>query len=302
MRDDIVCVGELLWDALPAGLFLGGAPFNVGSHLHALGNEVVLVSRVGDDVLGAEAVRRLQARGLSDAFVQVDAALPTGFVRVNLTATDDPDYEIVAPAAWDAIALTESLQERVTEASALVFGSLAQRNATSRRTIQRLADSETLRVFDVNLRPPYGNRAVVEHSLSLADVVELNEHELAQLGHWFGLSDDPDAALASLAEAFDCRTVCVTRGADGASLWHEGTCSHHPGHPTDATDTVGTGDAFLAALLSGLLEERDGEALLDLANRPGAYVAAHAGASPHYEIDTLDALQDLSAGGTTDAP
>ena len=291
---DIVCVGEILWDALPAGLFLGGAPFNVASHLHALGNEVAFVSRVGDDMLGDEAVRRLQARGLSDDFVQVDDALPTGFVRVDLTATDDPDYEIVEPVAWDAIALTDTLQKRIAGASALVFGSLAQRAATSRQTVQRLGKADALCVFDVNLRPPYVKRRIVKHSLTLADVVKLNEHELDQLREWFGLSDDPDAALADLADTFDCPTVCVTRGSEGASLWHQGAHSHHPGHTVDVVDTVGAGDAFLSAFLSGLLDGRTGEALLNLANRLGAYVASQTGACPHYEVDTLNALREWS--------
>jgi len=291
---DIVCVGEILWDALPAGLFLGGAPFNVASHLHALGNEVTFASRVGTDVLGDEAVRRLRARGLSGEFVQKDDARPTGFVQVDLTATDDPDYEIVAPAAWDAITLPEALQQRTRDADALVFGSLAQRDDPSRRTVQRLADASARSVFDVNLRPPYVNRTVVERSLTLADVVKLNGDELAQLGRWFDLADDPDAAMAGLADAFDCRTVCVTWGDEGASLWNEDSRAHHPGHPVDVADTVGAGDAFLSAFLSGLLDGRDGAPLLDLANRLGAYVASHDGAFPPYEVDTLDALRALS--------
>jgi fructokinase len=299
---DIVCVGELLWDALPAGLFLGGAPFNVASHLHALGNEGAFVSRVGDDVLGDEAVRRLRARGLSADFVQKDDALPTGFVRVDLTTTDDPDYDIVAPAAWDAITLPDALQQRTRDADALVFGSLAQRDDPSRRTIQRLAAASACNVFDVNLRPPYVERAVVERSLALADVVKLNGDELAQLGTWFGLSNAPETAMADLVDTFDCHTVCVTWGGEGASLWHEGVRTHHPGHPVDVVDTVGAGDAFLSAFLSGLLDGRDGASLLDLANRLGAYVASHGGAFPPYEVDTLDDLRGLAPEAPPEAP
>lgn len=285
---NILCIGEILWDALPAGLFLGGAPFNVACHLHALGDDVGFGSRVGDDVLGDEALRRLRARGLSDALVQVDDSLPTGFVRVDLTATDDPDYEIVEPAAWDALALTDALQHRADAADALVFGSLAQRTETARRTIRRLATTDTLRVFDVNLRPPYGDRAVVEHSLGLADVVKLNVDELAQLCDWTGLADAPVDAMGALAEAFDCQTVCLTGGDQGAWLWHKGADWRHPGYPVDVADTVGAGDAFLSAFLSGLLDGRDGDALLTIANRLGAYVAAHDGAFPAYTIDSLD--------------
>lgn len=290
---DILCIGELLWDALPAGLFLGGAPFNVACHLHALGEDVGVGTRVGNDVLGTEALRRLRARGLSDALVQVDDALPTGFVRVDLTATDDPGYEIVEPVAWDALALTDALQQRAATADALVFGSLAQRGETSRRTIQRLAGAAPLRVFDVNLRPPHVDRAVVEHSLGLADVVKLNADELRRLQDWEGLPDAPADAMGGLAEAFDCATVCVTGGEEGARLWHEGAHWQHPGHPVDVADTVGAGDAFLSAFLCGLLDGRDGDTLLDLANRLGAYVAAHDGAFPSYTVDTLDDIRSL---------
>jgi fructokinase len=294
MSDEIICIGELLWDALPAGLFLGGAPFNVACHLHALGHPAAVASRVGDDVLGREALRRLRARGLDDALVQVDDARPTGFVRVDLTAADDPDYDIVAPAAWDGLARTAALEARVADATALVFGSLAQRAVPARDTIRALAGTDVRCVFDVNLRAPYDDRAVVAPSLRLADVVKLNEEELARLGRWFDLPDAPADAMAALARSFDCSAVCVTAGAEGARLWQAGTHVRHPGHPTTVTDTVGAGDAFLAALLSGLLAGHNGDTLLDRANRLGAFVAAHDGAVPAYEVDGLDALRTLS--------
>jgi fructokinase len=294
MSDEILCVGEILWDALPKGLFLGGAPFNVARHLHALGEEVAVVSRVGEDVLGDEALRRLRAQGLSPALVQRDDELPTGFVRVALDAhTGEPDYEIVEPAAWDAIALTDALEQHAAEAAALVFGSLAQRASVSRRTIQRLCETDALRAFDINLRPPYVDRAVVEHSLRAADVVKLNDEELRRLQNWFDLATSPEEAMDDLATTFDCRAVCVTWGREGARLWQDGVCSHQSGYAVAVADTVGAGDAFLSALLAGLLDGRGGESLLDLANRLGAYVASHAGASAAYEVESLDDIEQL---------
>ena len=298
MSDEILCVGEILWDALPDGLFLGGAPFNVACHLHALGEQVAFVSRVGADVLGDEALRRLQARGLDDDLMQVDDALPTGFVRVALDAPDDPAYEIVEPAAWDAIARTDRLERRAERAAALVFGSLAQRAEPSRETIQALCRSGATGVFDVNLRPPYVDRAVVERSLRAADVAKLNDAELDRMRSWFDLPDGPEAAMADLATTFDCAAVCVTWGADGARLWKEGRTWHHPGHPVTVADAVGAGDAFLAAFLSGLLRGREGTTLLDRANRLGAYVASHAGAFPNYTVDDLDDISTLSLSTT----
>ena len=126
MNREILCVGEILWDALPDGLFLGGAPFNVACHLHALGTDVAFASRVGDDTLGEEALRRLRARGLGADLMQIDGSLPTGFVRVALDATGEPEYEIVEPAAWDAITLSDALSQHADRAAALVYGSLAR--------------------------------------------------------------------------------------------------------------------------------------------------------------------------------
>ena len=297
MNDEILCVGEILWDALPDGLFLGGAPFNVACHLQALGREAAFVSRVGDDRLGHEALRRMRARNLDAGLMQIDASLPTGFVQVELGGTGEPDYEILEPAAWDAITFTDTVGQHVKHADALVYGSLAQRALTSRQTIEELCRAEVLRVFDINLRPPFIDQAVVERSLTAADVVKFNDDELRYLQDWFDLPGDPEAAVASLAEDFDCTALCVTCGDDGAWLWMEGSTWHHPGYAVDVADTVGAGDAFLSALLTGLLTGRSGDALLDLANRLGAYVASRPGATPGYEFDELDDIQQIDLGG-----
>jgi fructokinase len=298
MTQPILCVGEVLWDALPDGLFLGGAPFNVACHLQALGARVAFASRVGDDRLGAEVVRRMQARGLDPALVQTDPALPTGFVQVELGTTGDADYEILEPAAWDAIAPTAALDECAGAAAAIVFGSLAQRAPTSRKTIRRLCErggaAGALRVFDINLRAPFVERPAIEASLRAADVVKLNEDELGVLREWFGLPADPEPALAGLAEAVGARAVCMTCGSEGAWLWTADGCRHHPGYDVAVADTVGAGDAFLAALLRGLLGGQQGEDLLDLANRLGAYVASRSGALPAYRLDALADVEALS--------
>jgi fructokinase len=301
MNREILCVGEILWDALPDGLFLGGAPFNVACHLHALGTDVAFASRVGDDTLGEEALRRLRARGLGADLMQIDGSLPTGFVRVALDSTGEPEYEIVEPAAWDAITFTDALHQHADRAAALVYGSLAQRAATSRQTIQELTQSAALCVFDVNLRPPFIDRTVIEHALRAADVVKCNLDELERLQSWFGLSGDRSLGLDDLAVDFDCEAICVTGGADGAWLWRHGEQWHHPGYEVEVADTVGAGDAFLAALLSGLIDGPDGEALLTLANRLGAYVASRDGALPAYSVGTLADIADLSLPLTADA-
>jgi fructokinase len=277
---EILCVGEVLWDALPEGLFLGGAPFNVACHLRAAGTPVSMVSRVGHDRLGEEALRRAARYGVGIDLVQVDDTLPTGFVSVTVDDAGIPAYEIVAPAAWDAITASDTLLARAAEARAIVFGSLAQRNATSRRTVERLLDLEALKVFDVNLRPPFEDREVVRRSLQQADVVKLSDTEMRQVADWFDLRGGPRDTAARLAESFGCSVVCITRGSNGAALWRDGTWSEHPGFTVEVKDTVGAGDAFLAVLLVGLLGGGDTGMLLQNANLIGAYVATQFGALP----------------------
>lgn len=277
---EILCVGEVLWDALPEGLFLGGAPFNVACHLRGAGLPASMVSRIGDDRLGEEVLRRATRYGVGVDLIQVDPALPTGFVRVTIDEQGNPAYEILAPAAWDAIEPSEPLLRRAGEARAIVFGSLAQRDARSRATIARLWESDALAVFDVNLRPPFDDREIVERSLRRADVVKLSELELASVAEWFALRGTPRAQIAALAETFSCDVVCLTRGSAGAALWHDGRWTEHPGFEVEVRDTVGAGDAFLAVLLAGLFAGGSDASLLQHANLIGAYVATQYGAVP----------------------
>ncbi|HEY0777385.1 MAG TPA: carbohydrate kinase [Gemmatirosa sp.] len=284
---EVLCVGEVLWDSLPTGLFPGGAPFNVAGHLHALGTPVGMISRVGADRLGAEALARLARTGIATDLVQEDPDLPTGFVSITLDPDGVPAYDIVAPAAWDRIALDDGSMERAARAAAIVFGSLAQRHRESRATIERLCEAPVPKVFDVNLRAPYDDAEVVRCSLARADVVKLNEHELAQMAGWYGLPSGLRAGATALAERFGCRTICITRGPAGAALLNAGRWTEHPGYRVEVKDTVGSGDAFLAAFLSGLLAGYDDAALLQHANLRGAYVATQYGAIPVYDQESL---------------
>jgi fructokinase len=292
---EVLCIGEVLWDSLPAGLFLGGAPLNVASHLHAQGVPVGMVSRVGADRLGEEALRRLARQGIATDLIQVDSELKTGFVKVALDDDGIPAYEICEPAAWDAIELTEPLLQRAAEARVIVFGCLAQRNAVTRSTIERLCETPALKVLDTNLRKPYDRPEIVRESLRRSDVVKLNEHELLQLSAWFGLPADLRAGTAAVASEFACEIVCVTRGSEGAVLWHNGHWSEHPGYKVEVKDTVGSGDAFLAALLAALLQGKQDDELLQRANLMGAYVATQFGAVPTYQSDTISLILAMNA-------
>jgi fructokinase len=277
---EVLCVGEVLWDALPEGLFLGGAPFNVACHLRATGAVVSMVSRIGADRLGDEVLRRAKRYGVDTELIQIDDELPTGFVRVIVDDAGNPSYEILAPAAWDAIGPSEALLGRAARARAIVFGTLAQRDERSRRTIQRLWDTKALMVFDVNLRPPFEDAQIVKQSLQRADVVKLSEDELTRIATWFDLGSTPRDAMTALADSFECSVVCMTRGSEGAVLLHDGVWTEHAGFEVEVRDTVGAGDAFLAVLLAGLLSGTSDEALLQHANLAGAYVVTQFGAVP----------------------
>jgi fructokinase len=157
----------------------------------------------------------------------------------------------------------------------------------SRDTIERLCAVDVPKVFDVNLRPPYDDADVVRRALPHADIVKLNEHELDQMAGWFRLPTGLRDRATALADRFGCRTICVTRGGGGAAMLHDGRWSEHPGYRVDVKDTVGSGDAFLAAFLSGLLAGQDDETVLQHANLLGAYVATQFGAIPVYQQETL---------------
>jgi fructokinase len=179
---EILCVGELLWDALPEGLFLGGAPFNVALHLRAAGHPVAMVSRVGADRLGDEALRRAAHYGLATDLVQVDPALRTGFVRVDVDASGRAAFDILTPAAWDAVEATDALLARAAAARAIVFDALAQRAPVTAATVARLWEADALLVFDANLRAPHADPAVVRRSLARAAVVEGDRGRAAAAG------------------------------------------------------------------------------------------------------------------------
>lgn len=295
MGNEILSIGEVLWDSMLAGLFLGGAPFNVAIHLHQLGVPVAFASRVGDDELGREIVRRMQERKLDVRLVQVDQVRATGFVIVALDAVGSPKFDIVHPSAWDTMQLTAELLACARECRAMVYGSLAQRDPQSRATIQHLWTLAPMKVFDVNLRPPFVDRTVVEDSLKAADIVKLNDSELLQLGEWFVMTGGMETMTAELAETFHCTAVCVTRGAEGGCLWHEGTWYEHPGSRVQVADAVGAGDAFLAALLTGLLSGTEPMEILERANALGAFVASHTGATPVHDPSAIEAIRHINA-------
>lgn len=280
----VICFGEILWDFLPDGAFPGGAPFNVAYHLHQHGVPVQVGSAVGRDVLGDELLRRLGDWGIPTGGIARIEGVPTGHVRARLNARGDAEYDIVAGVAWDHIP-AGPLQAVAGQAAALVFGSLAQRSPANRaalRTLLAALPPPARRVFDVNLRAPYDDLALVRELAPAATLLKLNSGEAARL------CDDPpapgreEAHARQLAALTRGGAVVVTAGERGAGLLHEGRWHWEPGRRVDVADTVGSGDAFLAALLARLLAGAAPAAALAHACRTGEWVASCHGATPRY--------------------
>jgi fructokinase len=281
-KKKILSVGEILWDSLPQGLFLGGAPFNVACHLNMLNEDCKMISRVGSDLLGEQAIRRLREKGMSSEYIQVDEKYNTGFVDTSIDLNGNATYKIIEPVAWDFIELNENIDAQV-----LIFGSLAQRNPKSRFAISALRQIIPFRVFDINLRPPYDNPEIVKESLKGTNIVKLNDAELTFVIKMFDLPSEQREAVIALSDLFNTDTVCVTHSEKGASLWNKKTWTEHPGFKVKVKDTIGSGDAFLAALVSGLIAEKDNYEVLAFANAVGAYVASNYGATPVLQFDKI---------------
>jgi fructokinase len=279
----VLAVGEVLWDLLPDGKQLGGAPGNFAYHCRSLGADARLVTRVGDDDLGREILARFAALGLPADFVAVDSEAPTGTVGVELDAAGQPRYTIHEGVAWDRIEADAGSLAFAAEADAVYFGSLAQRAPTSRVAVGRIvaaAKAGALRVFDVNLRPPFVDRDVIAGSLEAANVLKLNDHELEVLAEMFGLAGTPREIVVGLASRFGLEAAAVTRGDSGSLLFRAGGWSDHPGVAVEVVDSIGAGDSFTAAMTMGLLEGLPLDEINRRANAVAAFVCTRPGGTP----------------------
>jgi len=287
----LVGIGEALYDVFGREYRLGGAPLNAACHAHQLvaplGGRGVLVSRVGQDRLGDQLIADLRDRGMPTDYIQTDPDRPTGRVLVKTDAQGQPTYDIAADAAWDMLWFDPEDEDLATSADAVCFGTLAQRDAQTRNALYRFLDTAraAIKLFDVNLRPPYYDRRTLERSLEHATVAKLNADELAELHSTFGLGDDASEfdRADTLRRRFDLEAVALTRGERGTAIVSaagvtEGEPARYPA--ADNADAVGAGDACAAALMVGLSLRMDAQATADLANHAGAYVASQPGATP----------------------
>ncbi|HAD10811.1 MAG TPA: carbohydrate kinase [Saprospirales bacterium] len=286
----IICFGEVLWDLLPGGKMAGGAPMNVAYQINNLGMHSRMISRVGADDLGKALIAFLEQKGVATDLVQEDHQYPTGTVNIHLDDQGIPSYEIVQPAAWDAIELTESMTEAVRGADALVFGSLACRSEASRNTLLKLIELAPLRVFDVNLREPFYSKSLLEELLPKANLVKVNDIELNILSEWYGFTGTEKDLMQSLKDHFGIDLLIVTKGANGAACLSAEGYSEVSGMKVQVLDTVGSGDAFLSGFLFQHFAGKPNAACLRFANALGALTATKAGGTPFISVEEINAL------------
>ncbi|SDJ83436.1 fructokinase [Catalinimonas alkaloidigena] len=285
-----ICFGEVLYDYLPNGKFPGGAPMNVALHLHQHGIETRMISSVGNDEEGVELITYLNERSLPTYYIQRQKLYPTGKVYADVSQPGNVTYKIVEPVAWDFIQHTDEVVRAVKGADLFLYGSLAARGEVSSDTLLHLLPHAQLAVFDVNLRAPFYTPSLVEALLQQAHMVKLNEEEFALLTHWFLKQPGDEQAIPQLARLFKLQTVCLTHGADGATLWHEGDVWRQPGFTVEVKDTIGSGDAFLGAFLSKWLQGAAPAECLRYGCAVGAFVASREAATPVLDPEAIQAL------------
>lgn len=283
MTFTVVGLGEVLWDVLPAGPQLGGAPANFVYHAAALGARAMIVTRVGDDDLGREVIRRFAQPDLPRDTVQVDLARRTGTVAVTLDEKGVPHYTFAEDVAWEHLAATDVALQAVRGAHAVCFGTLAQRSVISRKAIQQLvaaAPAGALRIFDINLRLDFYSRELIDESMRLSNVLKMNDEELSVLTAMFSLHGDVRQRIDELVRMFGFEAVVVTCGSSGSLIRQADWWSELPPRPVQVADTVGAGDAFTAALTMGLLARMSLDEVHNLAGELARYVCSQAGATP----------------------
>lgn len=284
MKDIVVGIGEALWDMLPDGKKIGGAPANFAYHITQFGLHGCVVSAVGDDELGREMVADFDAKGLNNLIAQVP--YQTGTVQVEVDTDGVPRYEIMKNVAWDNIPYSPRLKALASETLAVCFGSLAQRNEVSRDTISRFLDAmpntdRSLVVFDINLRQGFYDKEIVTDSMERCNVLKINDEELITVSRMFGCHEiAPHDMCRMLLDRYGLKMLILTCGIDGSYVFTPGKMSFQPTPAVKVADTVGAGDSFTAAFIAAVIKGRSVEQAHRLAVMTSAYVCSQAGAMP----------------------
>jgi len=291
----IICYGETLWDVLPTGTVPGGAPMNVAYHLKNLGLNPALITRVGVDRPGKELINILAANGISTEFIQFDDELATGKVMATANENNEVVFDIIQPVAWDNIQWDDNFEKLLSDARYFVFGSLITRHEQSRNTLYRLLEMARYKILDINLRPPHYTRQIIEHLLKDIHLLKLNLAELELITGWFTDYKNETDRIKILQDRFHIPAIVVTRGGDGSLLNINGEVYEHAGYKVKVADTVGSGDASLAALMAKLLDGCHAEEALAFSGALGALVASYNGACPPYNTQEIHQLMNAAS-------
>lgn len=291
MKELIIGMGEALWDVLPEGKKIGGAPANFAFHVSQFGFESRVLSAVGNDALGQEILDVFDRKNVKYVLPKVD--YPTGTVQVTLDEKGIPNYEIKEGVAWDHIPFTPELEALAKQTRAICFGSLAQRNEESRNTINRFLDTipagdDRLKIFDINLRQHYFNEEILVNSLRKCNVLKINDEEIMVVSKLFGYEDAEMTAIAKrLLDAFGLKMVILTCGVNGSYVFTADTESFEPTPSVTVADTVGAGDSFTGTFCAALLKGKSIREAHRLAVTVSAYVCTQHGAMPELPANLL---------------
>ena len=277
----VTCFGEVLWDVFPTHKKIGGAPLNVALRLNSFKNNTYIISSVGDDSDGKEVLAYIRDHGMKTSSIQIDKMHKTGHVIVTLNDKGSATYEIEYPVAWDNIKATEEAIDMVRSSDALIFGSLACRDEVSKSSLLTLLPYAKMKVFDVNLRPPFYSMELLLDLMSKASFIKLNDEELIEICNALNVDESAmEEQIKFLSAYTNTDQICVTIGKHGALLFYDGQLFRNKGYKVKVVDTVGAGDSFLATLISNLLNKKKPEQALDMAAAVGAMVAGKEGANP----------------------
>jgi fructokinase len=281
-----ICYGEILWDVLPDGPQPGGAPINVAYHLNKLGITSSLVSKIGDDLNGHKLETLLDSWGIKKHLLQIDHEHPTSQVLAKMNNGNEVSYEIIFPVAWDFINDSQNIAEQIKPSTYFIFGSLGSRNHVSRNTLMQLLEQDAIKVFDINLRPPFINRDLLSNLLHKADIVKFNQAELEMAQSFFrGSLGNEAEQIKFIQHHFNVHEIIVTKGEFGASYYKYDKAYHSAGIGVEVNDTIGSGDSFLAAFIASHFRQEAPEIILKNAIAMGGFIATKKGGCPDYRIE-----------------
>lgn len=283
--------GEILWDIFPNYKKPGGSPANLAYHLHLFGNKSYLLSKIGNDEHGKDLLKFISKKGLSIKYIQKDLKLPTGTVSVTVDHDNEPTYTIHQPAAWDDIELSTEINLLTESLDAFCFASLSQRNEGSKNTVETLIKKlpeNCLKVFDLNIRPPFVDKEVILKNIKESNVIKFNRDEYSTVGKWLNAVDTADKII----EMDSNKTVLLTLGSQGSELINSKGRYRQKAFPIHGNgDFVGVGDAFLACFTHLMLKKLDPQQLLETSNRYAAFVASQQGSMPDIPHDILNLIR-----------